>query len=286
MCERGECDFVWDIAAPLPLLLIADMLGFPPESVRRPAALVRRPHPGHHRHTAEEVQLAAMNAGMAFREFQLGVIADRRSKPPQDDLVSTLCYAEIDGERLDDESIVQESLLILIGGDETSRHVITDGMLALLALPDQRRPPASTTQSQIEIGVEELLRWVSPIKNMARTVTRDVEMRGQQLREGDQVMLFYPSANRDASVFDDPDRLDVTRDPNPHLAFGFGPHFCLGASLARLELKVMFSELLRRLPDLELASADPLPWRASNFITGPEAMPVRFTPSPVEQARG
>ena len=225
----------------------------------------------------------------AFREFQLGVIADRRAKPPQDDLVSILCYAEIDGDRLDDESIVQESLLILIGGDETSRHVITDGMLALLEHPDQRDLLVAEPD-RIELGVEELLRWVSPIKNMARTVTRDVELRGQQLREGDQVMLFYPSANRDAAVFADPDRLDVTRDPNPHLAFGFGPHFCLGASLARLELKVMFTELLRRLPDLELvrrrprrtgrrtSSAGPRPCRCGSPRPRPRVVPDELRP--------
>ena len=254
--EKGECDFVWDIAAPLPLLLIADMLGFPEEAfddlLKWSDDMMRGttgyPDPGG---PVTEAQMLAHQAGLAFREFQLGVIADRRSKPPQDDLVSTLCYAEIDGHRLDDESIVQESLLILIGGDETSRHVMTDGMLALLEFPDQRDLLVAEPD-RIELGVEELLRYVSPIKNMARTVTRDLELRGQQLHEGDQVMLFYPSANRDASVFDDPDRLDVTRDPNPHLAFGFGPHFCMGASLARLELKVMFTELLRRLPDIEL----------------------------------
>ncbi len=281
--ETGECDFVWDIAAPLPLLLIADMLGFPPESyddlLRWSDDLIR----GTTGTPTVEVQTTAMEAGLAFREFQLGIIADRRSKPQQDDLVSTLCYAEIDGERLDDESIVQESLLILIGGDETTRHVITDGMLALLAAPAQR-DLLITDPALMETAVEELLRWVSPIKNMARTVTRDLELRGQQLHEGDQVMLFYPSANRDETVFTDPDRLDVTRAPNPHLAFGFGPHFCLGASLARLELRTMFTELMRRLPDLELVSAEPLPYRASNFITGPEAMPVRFTPSPAEGA--
>jgi cytochrome P450 family 142 subfamily A polypeptide 1 len=170
-----------------------------------------------------------------------------------------------------------ESLLILIGGDETTRHVITDGMLALLEAPDQlailRDDPTA-----IEVGVEELLRWVSPIKNMARTVTRDIELRDQTLHEGDQLILMYPSANRDATVFTDPDRLDVRRDPNPHLAFGFGPHFCMGASLARIELKVMFAELLRRLPDLHLAG-DPHPRRSSNFISGPEAMPVEFTPA-------
>ena len=274
VAPKGECDFVWDIAAPLPLLLIADMLGFPPESyddlLRWSDDMIRAT-------TAEpspEVDQAGLDAMIGFREFQLGVIADRRSKPPQDDLVSILCYAEIDGEHLDDESIINESLLILIGGDETSRHVMTDGMLALLEHPDQweilREDP-----STIEKGVEELLRWVSPIKNMSRTVTRDVTLHGNTLREGDQVILMYPSANRDPRVFADPDRFDVRRDPNPHLAFGFGPHFCMGASLARLELQVMFSELARRLPDLHLAG-DPLPRRLSNFISGPEAMPVRF----------
>jgi cholest-4-en-3-one 26-monooxygenase len=271
VADRGECDFVWDVAAPLPLLLIADMLGFPPEAyddlLEWSDDMIRGTtvnDPG----AAEK----AMLAGIAFREFQLGVIADRRSKPPQDDLVSILCYAEIDGDRLDDESIIQESLLILIGGDETSRHVITDGMVALLENPEQK----DKFLDDAEIGVEELLRWVSPIKNMSRTVTDDVELRGQQLRAGDQLMLFYPSANRDGSVFEHADTLDVTRDPNPHLAFGFGPHFCLGASLARIELKTMFTEVLTRLPGLQLASGADLHYRASNFISGPEAMPVVF----------
>jgi cytochrome P450 family 142 subfamily A polypeptide 1 len=276
VASKGECDFVWDIAAPLPLLLIADMLGFPPESyddlLHWSDDMIRGT-------TINDPAAAetAMLAGIAFREFQLGVIADRRSKPPQDDLVSILCYAEIDGERLDDESIINESLLILIGGDETTRHVMTDGMLALLEHPEQMAILRDDLPN-IEVGVEELLRWVSPIKNMARTVTRDIELHGQTLHEGEQVILMYPAANRDPAVFDDPDRFDVRRDPNPHLAFGFGPHFCMGASLARLELKVMFSELLRRLPDLHLAG-DPLPRRSSNFISGPEAMPVAFTPA-------
>jgi cytochrome P450 family 142 subfamily A polypeptide 1 len=282
VAARGECDFVWDIAAPLPLLLIADLLGFPPESyddlLRWSDDLIRATTAD----PPQEIAEAGLNAMLAFRDFQLGVIADRRSRPPQDDLVSILCHAEIDGEQLDDESIIQESLLILIGGDETSRHVLTDGMLALLANPDQaavlRDDPAA-----MELGVEELLRWVSPIKNMARTVTRAVELHGETLREGDQLILMYPSANRDTAVFMEPDRLDVRRYPNPHLAFGFGPHFCMGASLARLELQVMFSELLRRLPDLHLAG-DPQPRRPSNFISGPEAMPVAFSPHAVARS--
>jgi cytochrome P450 family 142 subfamily A polypeptide 1 len=281
VCERGSCDFVWDVAAPLPLLLIADMLGFPPESyddlLRWSDDMIRGTTVG------DEAAIAKSHeAGLAFREFQLGVIADRRSKPPQDDLVSVLCYAEIDGEHLDDESIIQESLLILIGGDETSRHVITGGMEALLDHPDQKEFLAAHPEA-LETGVEELLRWVTPIKNMSRTVTRDTDFGGQQLHEGDQLIVLYPSANRDTAVFSDPDRFDVKRDPNPHLAFGLGTHFCLGASLARIELKVMFDEVLRRLPDLRLAEGAELPFRASNFITGAESMPVVFTPTQARQ---
>ena len=179
---------------------------------------------------------AGAAAMLAFRELQLGVIADRRANP-RDDLITKLCQAEVDGQRLDDESIVNETLLILIGGDETTRHVLSGGMLALLERPDQLAL-LSADLDRLPVGVEELLRWVSPVKNMSRTVTKDVELRGQRLHRGDQLMLFYPSANRDEDVFADPDRLDLGRQPNPHLAFGFGPHFCLGAALARLELRV------------------------------------------------
>jgi cytochrome P450 family 142 subfamily A polypeptide 1 len=279
VCEKGECDFVWDIAAPLPLLLIADMLGFEPDSYEDLLHWSDDMIRGTTVNDAE-AEAKAHLAGMAFREYQLGVIADRRAKPPQSDLVSVLCHAEVEGERLDDESLVQETLLILIGGDETTRHVISGGMLALIANAGERaRITADPSPAAVETAVEELLRWVSPIKNMSRTVVHDLEFGGQQLHEGDQVMLMYPAANRDPSVFENPETLDLTREPNPHLAFGFGPHFCLGAPLARLELNVMFGELLRRLPDIELADSAQLPYRSSNFIVGPEAMPVRFTPT-------
>ena len=276
VCEAGTADAVWDIAAPLPLLVIAELLGFEEEhyddllawSDDMIRATTLDPPSG--------VADAGLRAMLGFRELQLGVIADRRADP-RDDLISILCAAEIDGDRLDDESIVQETLLLLIGGDETSRHVITGGLLALIEHPDQRARLVDDLD-RLPVAVEELLRWVSPIKNMARTVTTDLQLRGEQLYEGDQVMLFYPSANRDEAVFDRADELDLTRDPNPHLAFGFGPHFCLGASLARLELRVMFRVLLTRLPDLELVGDEPLPYRPSNFICGLEAMPVRFTP--------
>jgi cytochrome P450 family 142 subfamily A polypeptide 1 len=275
--ERGECDFVWDIAAPLPLLLIADMLGFEPDAyddlLRWSDDMIRGTTA-----TDPEALLKARAAGIEFRQFQLGVIADRRSRPPADDLVSILCHAVVDGDRLDDESIVQESLLILIGGDETSRHVITGGMLALMANPDQRAA-LWANPDLMEPAVEEMLRWVTPIKNMARTVMRDVELRGQQLHEGDDLIMLYPSANRDEDHFDDPFRFDIGRDPNHHLALGFGTHFCLGSSLARIELRTMFRTIIDRIPDIELAVDRPLHHRASNFIVGPEEMPVRFTPT-------
>jgi cholest-4-en-3-one 26-monooxygenase len=278
VCESGTCDFVWDVSAPLPLMMIAELLGFDPAAyddlLRWSDDLMRATTLDP---TPEQAQ-AGTEAMLAFRELQLGVIADRRANP-RDDLITKLCQAEVDGHRLDDESIVNETLLILIGGDETTRHVLSGGMLALLERPDQLAL-LSVHLDRLPVAVEELLRWVSPIKNMSRTVTTDVELRGQHLHRGDQLMLFYPSANRDEDVFVHPDRLDIGRQPNPHLAFGFGPHFCLGAALARLELRVMFREVLTRLADVRLADAANLPVRASNFVSGHESMPVRFTPTP------
>jgi len=231
--------------------------------------------------TNPEASEKAMMAGIAYREYQLGVIADRRSKEPQKDLVSVLCHAEVNGEKLDDESLIQETLLILIGGDETTRHVITGGMLALMSHPEERAKLIEGRHDEAYVvrAVEELLRWVSPIKNMSRTATREVEMRGQTIQEGEQVVVMYPSANRDEEIYPDPFIFDIERESNNHLAFGFGTHFCLGASLARLELKVMFQQLMERLPDLQLKDGVELPYRDSNFIVGPEAMPVTFTPT-------
>jgi cytochrome P450 family 142 subfamily A polypeptide 1 len=275
VCEQGQCDFVWDVAARLPLMVIADMLGLSEmqDELLHWSEVLMRPNPA-------ESLAAGEDAVQEFRESQLRVIADRR-RNPRDDLMTTLCEAEIGGQVLDDESIVYETLLILIGGDETTRHVISGGMLALLESPDQMADLRNGS-ADLTIAVEEMIRWVSPIQNMARTVTRDLEFRDQKMGEGDQVILFYPSANRDEDEFADPQVFDISRQPNPHIAFGFGRHFCLGASLARLEVKVMVSELLRRLPDIQLATGDVLPRRASNFSSGLEAMPVQFEPVPAE----
>jgi len=278
--ERGECDFVRDIARWIPMGVIGDMLGVAPEDR---ATLLRWSDEllggGALAGIDDESELRARQAAVAMEYWAYArkVVADRRERPG-DDLISVLAHAEIEGDRLSEDELLQESLLILIGGDETTRHVMTGGLLELIRQPAERAKLVADP-SRIPTAVEEMLRFVSPVQNMNRTVMRDTVLRGQTLREGDRVLLLYPSGNRDAAAFRDPDRFDVLRVPNRHVAFGgFGTHHCLGASLARLELRVLFEELLRRLPDVELATSDPLPMRPGSFIVGLEALPLRFTP--------
>ncbi|MGP0029985.1 MAG: cytochrome P450 [Acidimicrobiales bacterium] len=283
VCEAGTCDFVRDIAAPLPIIVIGDMLGVAPadrdDLLRWSDDMLKAqgsPDPA--------LMEGAMTAFTEYTEYIHPVFADRRRRGATDDLVGVLCHAQIDGDSLDDDSLVHESLLILIGGDETTRHVISGGMEELMAHPDQMARVAAEPDL-VPGAVEEMLRWVSPIKNMARTATRDVTLEGATIAAGQEILLLYPSANRDAAVFEDPDHFDIGRSPNPHLAFGFGAHFCLGNQLARLELKVMVERLLARLPDLHLAvDRRALPRREANFISGIEAMPVAFTPTAPRRA--
>ena len=241
----------------------------------RAAALVRRHAPGP-RHGGDRGADAGGRRGLReYNAYAAEAVAARRTEP-QDDLMSVLVHAEVDGDRLSDEEVVQESLLILIGGDETTRHVISGGIYQLLRHPDQWQRLAAEPDAR-PAAVEEMLRWVTPIKNMVRTATRDVELHGQTIHEGDELMLLYPSANRDEDVFDDPFRFDIARTPNDHLAFGFGTHFCLGASLARLEIAVMLDELLARTPNLRLADPDAEPQhRPVNFISGIEHLKVEW----------
>jgi cytochrome P450 family 142 subfamily A polypeptide 1 len=274
--EQGSFDFVRDVAAPLPMIVIGDMLGVAPEDRKTLLRWSDDLISGLSLSAPPEAIAAAGRAAQEYNEYCLRVVADRRARPQEQDLMSVLVHAEIEGEKLDDEALVQESLLILVGGDETTRHVITGGMYQLLLNPDQRQILIDAP-GKLPQAVEEMLRWVTPIQNMSRTLTRDVEMRGQRLREGDKILLLYPSANRDEEVFEEPDRFRVERSPNDHLAFGgYGAHFCLGSSLARLELRVMFEELLRRMPDLVLSTQEAPPLRNSNFITGIEEMPVEI----------
>jgi cytochrome P450 family 142 subfamily A polypeptide 1 len=177
--------------------------------------------------------------------------------------------------------LVFETMLVLVGGDETTRHVISGGAEALLRHPDALAR-LRADRSLLPGAIEEMLRWTTPIQNMNRTATRDVDLGGQKIREGERMLLLYPSGNRDERVFDDPFRFDIEREPNDHLAFGgYGRHHCLGAQLARLELRVLFQALLDRLPDLELAEPGVAPpRRRGNFVLGLESLPVRFTPGP------
>lgn len=282
--ERERFDFVREVAAPLPMEMIGDLLGIEPEDRSR----LQRWSDDLIAGTSASAPPAALAAAIAafgeWSEYARRVIEERRRGrtpgrgpgPQGEDLMSVLVHAEIDGRRLSEDDLIQEGLLILVGGNETTRHVITGGCEALLRHPDQRRWLAEDP-GRIPTAVEEMLRWVTPIQNMNRTATRDVSLRGRTIREGDKVLLLYPSANRDERVFREPFRFDVRRDPNPHLAFGLGAHFCLGASLARLELRVLFEELLTTLPDLELASDEPLAASPSNFIRGIPTMEVAST---------
>jgi len=277
VCEAGSCDFVRDIAAPLPMIVIGEMLGVTPDAhddlLRWSDQMMKAlgsPDPS-----------AMADAAQAFTDYSAYMsdrIAERKLTRSSDDLIGTLVHAEIDGDRLDHDSLLFESLLLLVGGDETTRHVLSGGMEVLIrdrpqfeALRDDR--------SLLGTAVEEMLRWVSPIKNMARS-PRTVSVVGDRaIAAGDQLVLLYPSANRDEAVFPDAHRFDIGRQPNDHVAFGFGTHFCLGNSLARVELACMVDRLLDRLPDLRLSSESELPRRQANFVSGLESMPVEFTPT-------
>jgi cholest-4-en-3-one 26-monooxygenase len=280
VCERGECDFVRDIAAPLPMAVIGDMLGVLPEErgmlLRWSDDLVTGLS-SHIDPTSAEFQ-AVMDAFAAYTEFTMDLITKRRTDPT-DDLFSILVNAEVEGQRMSDDEIVLETLLILIGGDETTRHTLSGGTEQLVRHREQWDALVAD-RSLLPGTIEEMLRWTSPVKNMCRTLTDDTEFHGTSLRAGEKIMLLFESANFDESVFENPDQFDIRRDPNNHVAFGFGTHFCLGNQLARLELRLMTDRVLDRLPDLRLAADDDvLPLRPANFVSGLESMPMVFTPS-------
>ncbi len=271
VCERGECDVVRDLAAPLPMIVIGDMLGVAPADRWR---VLGWSHAMLGSLTgAPDALAAAADAFGAWNEYA-GHMIEARRNDPTDDLFSVLVHATVDGGRLDDGEFAFEALLLLVGGDETTRHVTAGGLEQLLVHPDQHGR-LSAEAELLPTAIEEMLRWVSPIKTMARTTTSVVELAGVVVPAGARLVLLYESANFDERQFDEPERFDIDRTPNDHLAFGFGHHFCLGASLARLELQAVIGRVLARMPDLELATSDPLP----RTITGIEAMPVRFTPS-------
>jgi cholest-4-en-3-one 26-monooxygenase len=266
-----ECNFVREVAAELPLIVIADLMGIPQDDRHKvfdwSNRLIGFDDP--------EFQTSFADGTIAAQELWMYAngLADLRKKEPGEDLVSILVQGEIDGEHLTEMEFDAFFLMLAVAGNETTRNAISGGMLALMENPKERQR-LIVDPSLLPSAVEEMLRWVTPVIHFRRTATRDVELRGRQIREGDKVVMFYPSANHDEEVFENPDVFDVSRTPNDHLSFGVGQHFCLGASLARLELKVLFEELLRRLPAMELAGN--VRRLRSNFINGYKEIPVRL----------
>ena len=277
VCEKGEADFVRDLAAPLPMAVIGDMLGVVPEERQMLLDWSDELVSGLSSHLDETSIQKLMETFAAYTAFTMDVIKDRRANPT-DDLFSVFINSEVEGQRLSDDEIVMETLLILIGGDETTRHTLSGGTEQLMRHRDQWDRLVADP-SLMPGAIEEMLRWTSPIKNMCRILTADTVFYGTELQKDEKVMLMFESANFDGDQFVNPDEFHIDRNPNSHLAFGFGTHFCMGNQLARLELRLMTERLLQRLPDLRLADGAEIPLRAANFVSGPEAMPVVFTPT-------
>jgi cholest-4-en-3-one 26-monooxygenase len=273
VAAAGGADFVHDLAAPLPMIVIAELLGVAPEDWHllqdwsdRLVQLGGGP-----RYMTDD----RMAAVFAFYDYVTPIVRARR-RDPRDDLISILAHAEIDGTGLTDEELLSEALLILIGGNETTRNSMTGAMVELSRQPEQWRALVDDPAG-IPTAVEEFVRWVTPVLNMCRTTTVDVDLHGVRIPAGEKVLLLYASANRDEAVFGPTaGSFDVARNPNPHVAFGFGPHFCLGASLARLEMRVMYEELAARLPGIHVAPGHRVRWTPGAFVRGIESLPVEF----------
>jgi cytochrome P450 len=277
--DRGRCDFVTDVAAMLPLKIICDMMGIPASEYRyvfdRTNIILGATDPEY----VADLTLAIgaiLQAGQELATLAEDLAAFRE-KQPTDDLTSVLIHAEIDGERLTKQEIGSFFVLLTAAGNETTRNAISHGMKALSDHPAERRRWMDDFDSIAPTAVEEIVRWATPVIHFRRTATADTTIGGQPIRAGEKLVMWYCSANRDEAVFTEPERFDVGRTPNDHVGFGGpGPHFCLGAQLARREISVMFRELFRRLPDIEVAG-EPA-YLASNFINGIKHLPCEFTP--------
>jgi cholest-4-en-3-one 26-monooxygenase len=273
--EKGSADFVVDMAAELPLQVIAEVMGVPQEDRHKVFDWSNRMI------GSEDPEYAVspehvMEASMELYAYA-NALAQQKRIEPGGDIISALLNSEVDGERLTELEFDLFFLLLAVAGNETTRNLISHAMLALIENPDQRQKLLDDP-SLIPAAVEEMLRWGTPVMQFRRTAMNDAVLGGQEIKAGDKVVMWYMSANRDESMFDDPYNFDVTRTPNEHVAFGGGgPHFCLGANLARMEIRVMFQEVLRRLPDMQLAG--PVDRLRSNFINGIKHMPVEFSPA-------
>jgi cytochrome P450 len=277
VAKEGRCDLVVDVAARLPTAVICEMLAVPRADWDLMFSLGNMSVGGQDPEYQVDgsAQKTGAKAQMEIFNYFMKLIVERRAAPGPD-LVSALVNGEIEGERLSNIEVLFNCFLLILGGQETTRNAITGGMNALMLNPAERER-LSLDGSLMPTAIEEILRWTSPITHIMRTATRDVEVGGRSIRTGDRVVIWNPSANRDEDIFEDPYRFNVARQPNDHIAFGYGEHFCIGANLARLELRVMIDELERRLPDM--VPAGPVERLRSNLLAGIKHLPVTFTPA-------
>lgn len=278
VAPKGEADLVRDVARPLPMLIIGDMLGYPRERVEEVLEWTDvYTHAGcGPAHITEEVQDAFAN----FCEFHEEQLEDRKANPGND-LISVWLRAEIDGEGLSEDTIMFEHNLLLVGGSETTRNAISMGMVELMRNPDQQEWLVDNLDNAdaIETAMEEMIRWATPFVRMKRTLTQDVELHGKTMKAGDELVMLYPAASKDPRAYERPQEFDIRRKPKAApLAFGYGAHFCLGASLARMEARTAIELLLRKLPDMHLQEGNPPVQRPSSFIRGYVTVPIAFTP--------
>ncbi len=277
--ERGGCEFVTDLAAELPLQAIAEIMGVPQEDRRLmfewSNAMIGAQDPEYQDPDNPDRPLQAAGEIFAYAN----ALAAQRRDDPRDDIVTTLINAEIEGERLSELEFDMFMLLLTVAGNETTRNATAAGMHALFQHPDQLADLLEHLDDadHVSVAIDEILRWATPVLQFRRTATTDAVIRGQQIRAGEKVLIWHISANRDEEVFEDPFRFDLRRRPNEHVAFGGGgAHYCLGANLAKLELEIIFGEVLRRMPDI--AAAGPAEMLRSNFIGGVKHLPVTYSP--------
>lgn len=265
-----QCDFVADVAGELPSYLIAELVGIPLDDGRRLYRLTEQMHTAA---VTVEAQAATLGAILEMMGYSAEVRTNKRAHPGED-IASVLLDAEVDGEKLTDLEFDMFFMLLINAGGDTTRNLVAGGTLELIRNPEQRRRIEAEPEL-LPSAIEEMLRFCTPVIHFRRTATRDVELAGRKIGEGDKVVVFYTSANRDEAVFPEPDRFDVGRSPNEHIAFGGGgAHYCLGANLARLEMRSLFEQVLARMPGLRLSGE--VERLDSNFINGPRRMPVEW----------
>ena len=271
--ERGECDFVLDLAAELPLQAIAEIMGVPQEDRHRLFDWSNRMIGIDDPEYANEDSAVASMELYAFANN----LAKERAKEPKDDIVTLLVNATIGEDRLSEIEFDAFMLLLTVAGNETTRNATSGGMLALLRHPEEMAKLREDIDGRLDTAVEEILRWSTPVMHFRRTATEDTEINGQKIAKGDKVLMWHVSANRDEEVFDEPFKFDIQRDPNEHISFGGGgAHYCLGANLARAELRIIFREMLTRMDDIQMVGEPD--FLRSNFIQGIKHMPITFTP--------